>query len=201
MTNNAIPRKLCEVVETAILEADVWREEQHDQGRLVGTVAFAADVVDRLNGHGYSLIPTVELHALWTENEHIKNRLLRVAGELDDLAARNELLRADLDAAVEARDMALDLMETGGDECEHRGPTTPVGACRQCGENLLPADEPEHLHVNETMHDADGAVLGRRCVVCGELVAVCDPDEPPIETVELPPFRGEPSPFYQDGTR
>lgn len=150
MTNNAIPRKLCEVTALAIAEANDWaRSLRYDwsldgpRGHLIpdeaGPIAVAADVVDRLNGHGYSLIPTDELHALWTENEDLKRRLLAALQDAEQLAARGEVMRADRDAAIEARDMALDLMETGGEssiEVVNAAGTvvhTEGGACDECG--------------------------------------------------------------------
>lgn len=75
MTTNAIPSPLMEVMDQALTRADVWRRETVRDGLSVGSLAFAADVVDRLNAEGYVIVRAEGIQALWHENEHLKQRL------------------------------------------------------------------------------------------------------------------------------
>lgn len=75
MTTNAIPSPLMEVMDQALTRADVWRRETVRDGLSVGSLAFAADVVDRLNAEGYVIVRADGIQALWHENEHLKQRL------------------------------------------------------------------------------------------------------------------------------
>lgn len=75
MTTNAIPAPIMYATAVAVAGARDWQRDQAEQGLDTGELAFAADVVDRLNGEGYVVARAEAIQALWHENEHLKQRL------------------------------------------------------------------------------------------------------------------------------
>lgn len=75
MTTNAIPAPVMDATARAIDGAKVWKAERAAQALNTGDLAFAADVVDRLNGEGYVVARGEAIQVLWHENEHLKQRL------------------------------------------------------------------------------------------------------------------------------
>lgn len=75
MTTDAIPAPIMYATAVAIGGARDWQRDQAEQGLDTGELAFAADVVDRLNGEGYVVARAEAIQALWHENEHLKQRL------------------------------------------------------------------------------------------------------------------------------
>lgn len=75
MTTNAIPAPLMNVMAAALNRATAWKDTAEAQGYHIGALAYAADVVDRLNAEGYVVVTAEAVQALWHENEHLKRRL------------------------------------------------------------------------------------------------------------------------------
>lgn len=75
MTTNAIPAPIMDATARAIDGAKVWKAERAADDMNTGDLAFAADVVDRLNAEGYVVVRADGIQALWHENEHLKQRL------------------------------------------------------------------------------------------------------------------------------
>ena len=75
MTTNAIPAPIMDATARAIDGAKVWKAERTADDMNTGDLAFAADVVDRLNAEGYVVVRAEGIQALWHENEHLKERV------------------------------------------------------------------------------------------------------------------------------
>ena len=75
MTTNAIPAPLMNVMAAALNRATAWKDTAEAQGYPIGALAYAADVVGRLNAEGYVVVTAEAGQALWHENEHLKRRL------------------------------------------------------------------------------------------------------------------------------
>lgn len=102
MTTNAIPAPLMNVMAAALNRATAWKDTAEAQGYPIGALAYAADVVDRLNAEGYVVVTAEAVQALWHENEHVKGRLAwwqreaarlgsNPTADVDELARKNPL--------------------------------------------------------------------------------------------------------------
>ena len=102
MTTTAIPAPIMYAAAVAIAGANDWQRDQTEQGLDTGELAYAADVVDRLNAEGYVVVTAEAVQALWHENEHLKGRLSwwqreaarlgsNPTADVDELARKNPL--------------------------------------------------------------------------------------------------------------